>query len=180
MRKSIVLASMTLLAIGGLTLLTGCDNKGGKDAGIPVGPKWKGAPYRLAIDAKAPRPNPANIPAITYTANPQALENRAVFVVRFDVPNSPTKGQLANRMIGAPFDIQGETGALPAEIVERASKGLTDFLGAYCADGKTDISVALARSSINPQAGDAELDSKRLSDWLPTVVTLKKSHAKCK
>jgi hypothetical protein len=37
--------------------------------------------------------------------------------------------------------------------------------------------VALARSSLNGRAGTAEVDSKRLSDWLETEVTVKGGHA---
>ena len=55
MRKRII------LAIGGLLLLAGCGEQGDKGAGIPAQPKWKGLPYRLAFETKAPKPNPAGI-----------------------------------------------------------------------------------------------------------------------
>jgi hypothetical protein len=45
--------------------------------------------------------------------------------------------------------------------------------------GKVKVSVALVRSSINPQADDAEVAAKRLSDWLPVEVVFKNPHAKC-
>ncbi|HUD13935.1 MAG TPA: hypothetical protein VMQ56_09805, partial [Terracidiphilus sp.] len=74
-----------ILVIGGLLLLAGCGNQGNKGAGIPVGPKWKGAPYRIAFDTKAPKPSPTgmNIPAVKFTANPDDLETRADLVVKF-------------------------------------------------------------------------------------------------
>jgi hypothetical protein len=39
--------------------------------------------------------------------------------------------------------------------------------------------VAIARSSLNPQADDAEVDAKRLSDWLPIEVVYKNPHPAC-
>lgn len=170
-----------ILAIGALALLVGCGNQGDKGGGIPVGPKWKGAPYRIEFDTQAGKLSPAGvtIPAVKYTANPDALETRASLVVRFDASEATKNAPVANRMIMAPVDIHGPEGALPADYMDRASKGLSTYLGAYCIKGKVKISVALARSSLNPQAGDAEVDAKRLSDWLPTEVEFKNPHPKC-
>ena len=173
-----------ILAIAGLAVLAGCGSPADK-GGIPIEPKWKGAPYRIAFDAKPadPKAKPAagiNLPAIKYTANPDALENRAVLVLRFDVPAKGDQPAVTHRMVGAPVDVKGAEGALPADYMERASKGLTDYLAAYCVGGKVKLSVALARSSIKPQSGDAEIDGKRLSDWLPYEASLnKKLHGKC-
>jgi hypothetical protein len=173
-----------IVAIGGLALLAGCGNQGDKAANVPVQPKWKGAPYRIAFDRKEAKPNPAGvtIPAVKYTANPDALETRATLVVRFDsseLTKNTNNGPIMNKMIMGPVDIHGEEGALPADYMEAASKGLSTFLGAYCVKGKIKISVALARSSLTSQAGDAEVDQKRLSDWLPTEVVFKNPHPKC-
>ena len=178
MRKSII------LALGGLALLAGCGNQGDKAANVPAQPKWKGAPYRIAFDTQAAKPNPAGvtIPAVKYTANPDALESRATLVVRFDlseVSKNANNGPTMNKMIMGPVDIHGADGTLPADYMDAASKGLSTFLGAYCVKGKTKISVALARSSLTNQAGDAEVDQKRLSDWLPTEVVFKNPHPKC-
>lgn len=171
-----------ILAFGGLLLLAGCGNQG-KNAGIPIEPKWKGAPYHIEFDTKAAKPAAAgviSIPNVKYTANPDALETRAVLVVRFNIPGPKNEQQPMHRMIGAPVDIHGAEGALPADYMQRASKGLEEYLAAYCADGKVNLSVALARSSINPQAGDGEIDEKLLSDWLTTsLVVKKKPHSKC-
>jgi hypothetical protein len=41
------------------------------------------------------------------------------------------------------------------------------------------VSLALARSSIKPVPDDAEVDAKRLSDWAPFEVVVKKTHLKC-
>jgi hypothetical protein len=171
-----------ILAIGGLAFLAGCGNQGDKGQGIPVGPKWKGAPYRIAFDTRAAKkPNPAGvtIPVIKYTANPDALETRASLVVRFEAPGAPNQDPVTNRMIMGAVDIRGTDGALPADYMDRTSKELSTFFGAHCMKGKVQISVALARSSINPQAGDAEVDAKRLSDWLPIEVEFKNPHPKC-
>jgi hypothetical protein len=177
-RKGIVLA--VCLAVGGLALLAGCGSQD-KASNVPIEPKWKGAPYHIEFDAKAAKPNPAGvtIPDIKYTANPEALERRAVLVVKFDATGATKSGPLANQMIMAPVDISGAEGALPADYMDLADKELSKFLGAYCIKGKVKITVALARSSLSPQATDEELDAKRLSDWLPVEVVFKNPHAKC-
>jgi hypothetical protein len=153
-----------ILAIG-LVLLTGCGNQGNKSASTSAEPKWKGAPYRLAFETKAIKPNPAavNIPSIDFTANPDALETRAVLVMRFNVP----------------VDIHGAQGTVPADYLDKAGKGLTDYLGSHCIQGQVKISLALARSSLNPLADTAQIDALRLSDWLPFEAVFKKPHPKC-
>lgn len=176
MRKGII------LAIAGLGLLAGCDE--GKKASIPVEPKWKGAPYRIEFDKPPATPNPAGvtIPAVKYTANPDALENRGRLVVRFDssvLMKNTDNGPIMNQMVMAPIDIRGAEGALPTDYMDAADKDLSRFLGAYCAKGKVNISVALARSSLTDHPSDAELDAKRLSDWLPLEVVFKNPHPKC-
>ena len=177
MRKGI------MLAVGGLVLLAGCDS-GNKAANVPIEPKWKGPAYRLAFDAPPAKPNPAGvtIPAVKFTANPDALETRAKLVVRFDssvLTKNTDNGPVMNQMVMAPFDIHGTDGALPADYMDLASKDLSRFLGAYCAKGKIKLSVALARSSLSSQPADTELDAKRLSDWLPIEVDFKNPHPKC-
>ena len=170
-----------ILAVSGLVLLAGCGNQGDKASNVPVKPKWPGAAYHLAFDTQAAKPNPAGvtIPAIKYTANPEALEKRASLVVRFDTSGVTKQGPIMNQMIMAPVDISGAEGTLPAEYMDEADKGLSRFLGAYCIKGKIKISVALARSSLSSQAGDAEIDAKRLSDWLPIEVVFKNPHPTC-
>ena len=170
-----------IVAIGGLALLAGCGNQGDKAPGIPVGPKWKGAPYHIAADTQAAKQNPAGvaIPAIKYTANPEALEKRAILVVRFDASGVKKNGPIANQMVMATVDISGTEGTLPADYIDAADKELSKFLGAYCVKGKVKISVAIARSSLSNQATDAELATKRLSDWLPIEVVFKNPHPGC-
>ena len=101
-----------LLAFGGLILLTGCDVSSKPAATVPVTPKWKGQPYRIAFDKPAAKPDPVGvtIPAVKYTANPDALERRATLVVRFDNSSAknPTGSPMVNKMIMAPVDIKGE------------------------------------------------------------------------
>lgn len=177
MRKGI------LLAIAGLIFLAGCD-MGGKPANVPAQPKWKGPTYRIAADTQPAKPNPAGvtIPDIKFTANPDALETRATLVIRFDaseLTKAKSEGPAMNKMIMAPVDIHGAEGALPKDYMDLASKDLSRFLGAYCIKGKMKISVALARSSLTSQAGDSEVENKRLSDWLPIDVDYKNPHPKC-
>ena len=174
MRKGI------LLAIGALVLLAGCDSKD-KAPGIPVGPKWKGLPYRISFDTAEAKPNAAGItiPTVKYTANPDALEKRVSLVVMFDTSGAKKEGPKANQIIMAPTDISGADGALPADYTALADKSLAQFLGAYCIKGKVKISVALARSSLSSQADGEEVDRKRLSDWLPTELAFKNTHPGC-
>jgi hypothetical protein len=175
LRKGIV------LAIGGLALLAGCGNRQDKASNVPVTPKWKGAPYHIAFDTQAAKPSPVGvtIPDIKYTANPDALERRATLVVRFDASSVTKNGPAMNQMVMAPVDISGAEGALPADYMAAAEKELSKFLGAYCVKGKIKISVLIAKSSLTNQAGDAELDEKRLSDWLPIEVVFKNPHPGC-
>jgi len=170
-----------ILSIGGLALLAGCGDQGNKAPGIPVGPKWKGPAYRIAFDTQAPKPNPAGValPAIKFTANPDALEKRASLIVRFDASGVKKDTPVMDQMIMAPVDISGAEGTLPDDYMNLADKGLAQLLGAYCMKGKVKVTVALARSSISPQAADAEINEKRLSDWVPAEVTFKNPHPKC-
>jgi hypothetical protein len=172
-----------MLAIGGLALLTGCD-QGKKASSVSLEPKWKGAAYHIAFDTPPSKPNPAGItiPVVKYEANPDALETRARLVVRFDssqLTKSSDNGPMMNQMVGAPVDIHGAEGALPADYMDATNKDLARFFGAYCAKGKIKISLALARSSLSSQPSDAEIDTKRLSDWLPIEVEFKNPHPKC-
>jgi hypothetical protein len=169
-----------MLAIGGLALLAGCENQGNK-SNIPLEPKWKGAPYHIVFDTQAAKPNPAGvtIPGIKFTANPDALEKRATLVVRFDASSVTKQGPIANQMVMPAVDISGAEGALPADYMDLADKELAKYLGAYCVKGKIKITVAIARSSLTNQAGEAELNAKLLSDWLPVEVVFKNPHPKC-
>lgn len=173
-----------LLTLGGLILLAGCDVGNKPAATIPVTPKWKGQPYRIAFDKPDPKAKPdaagVTIPALKYTANPDALERRATLVVRFDNSSAknPTGSPMVNKMIMAPVDIKGEEGTLSADYMSAADKGLASILGAYHMNGKIKISVALARSSLTNAAGDTEVDQKRISDWLDGEVTFKNPHPK--
>lgn len=175
MRKAII------VALCGLALLAGCGDQGNKAPGIPVGPKWKGPAYRIAFDTQAPKANPAGValPTIKFTANQDALERRASLIVRFDSSGVKKDTPVMDQMIMAPVDISGAEGALPADYMDRADKGLAQLLGAYCMKGKVKVTVALARSSISPQANDDEINAKRLSDWLPIEVSFKNPHPKC-
>jgi hypothetical protein len=169
------------LAIAGLALLAGCGNQGNTSSGTPVETKWKGLPYRLEFAAAAAKPNPAivAIPVVKFTANPDSLVTRAILVMRFHGEEGADADQPAHLMIGRPIDIRGTEGSLSPDYVNEASKSVSDYLAAHCIQGKVNVSVALAMSSVSPLALEAEVDSKRLSDWLPLDVAFKKPHAKC-
>jgi hypothetical protein len=174
-----------ILAIG-LVLLAGCGNQGNKSS-VSVEPKWKGAPYRLTLDTKgmdtkAIMPNQASvtIPPVNYTANPDEMVTRAILVIRFAGPATAADTDPATHLIvGTPLDIRGDHGTLPGDYLDKASKGLTDYLAARCIQGNVKMSLALARSSVKPQADDAEVNAKRLSDWVPFEAVFKKPHSKC-
>jgi hypothetical protein len=173
-----------LFAIGGLAFLAGCGGQGAKPTNDEA--KWKGAPYRITFDTREAKANPAGItlPVIDFTADPEALERRATLVVRFDATGAK-RSQAAedqsatDQMIMAPTDISGAAGALPASYMDAADRELAKLLGAYCMKGKVKINVALVRSSVSPQAKQAELDEKRLSDWAPIELEFKNPHPRC-
>jgi hypothetical protein len=169
-----------ILAIAGLAFLGGCNNQGNKASNAPDKSKWK-VPYHLEFDTTAAKPNPAGvtIPAISYTANPKALERRAALVVRFDASGVKNDQPSKDRLIMAPVDIPGKAGTLPADYVDLADQKLAKLLGGYCMKGTVKITVALVWSSIKPDANDAEINAKLLSDWLPTEVVFKNPHPKC-
>ncbi|HEY2858358.1 MAG TPA: hypothetical protein VGJ21_08070 [Terracidiphilus sp.] len=174
MRKEI------MLAIAGLAVLSGCRTPENKPA-ASAQPKWQGATYHLAFDAKAAKPSAAGvtIPMVKFSANPEELQRRATLVVRFDVSGGKKDAPVMNQMIMAPTDVTGPEGALAADYMDATNKELAQYLGSYCLKGKVKISVALARSSLNPQASEAELDTKRISDWLPIELDFKNPHPKC-
>jgi hypothetical protein len=167
-----------ILAIAGVALLAGCGNQGSKTASAPAEPKWKGAPYRISLDTKTAKPSPSGvtIPTVKWTANPDALEKRTSLVVQFDLSKDKNNPSMSQMIVG-PVDISGAEGVLPPDYMELADKQLAQYLSAYKIKGKFKVSVALARSSLNGRAGTAEVDSKRLSDWLETEVTVKGGHA---
>ena len=170
-----------ILAIGGLAFLAGCGNQGDKAPSIPVAPKWKGPAYRLAFDTKAAKPSPEGVtlPAIDFTANPDALEKRATLVVRYDSSGVKTNNLIINQFIMAPVDMSGAQGTFPADYMEQADKALAQLTGAYCMKGKVKVTLALARSSLSPQAGDGEINEKRLSEWVTTEVAIDKPKKGC-
>src|SRR5262249_5120073 len=143
-----------VVAISGLAFLTGCGDQGKTPTTVSADTKWKGAPYRLALDAKQQKPNPSGvtIPAIDYTANPEALERRANLVVRLDTSALKQDQPAINQMIMAPTEVSGTTGALSSDYIDSANKGLAQLLTTNCMKGKVKITVALVRSSISPNA----------------------------
>lgn len=171
-----------LLAMGAVLFLAGCGPQTKEAPGIPVAPKWKGPAYHLAFDTKPGKPNPSGVtlPGILFTANPDALEKRATLVVRFDSSGVKTDQQVINQVVLAPFDISGADGSLSPDTIDIADKGLAHLFATYCVKGKVKVSVLLARSSLDPNAGDGDIDDKRLSDWLSTDVVFKKAQPGCK
>lgn len=170
-----------LLAMGGVLLLAGCGPQTKENAGIPATPKWKGAPYRLTFDTKEAKRNPAGItiPAIKFTANPDALESRVTMVVRYDSSEVKSSNLIINQVILAPFNISGAEGTLSADTMDAADKSLAGLLSAYCMKDKVKVSVALVRSSLSPSPEDGEIDAKRLSDWATTEVPYKNLKKGC-
>jgi hypothetical protein len=168
-----------IVAVAGLAFLAGCD-MGNEAPKAPAPAKWK-APYQIEFDTKAVKPNPAGVtvPAINYTADPKAQERRATLVVRFDASETKNDDPSRDGFILGPVDLPGTEGTLPAAYLESADKGLAGMLGYRCMKGKVKIRVALVRSSIKPDASEGEIDTKRLTEWLPAEVEFKNPHAKC-
>lgn len=171
-----------VLAIGGLAFLAGCGDMGSKPADTSATPKVAKPPYQLEFDSKGVKPNPAGItlPNINFTADPKAeLERRTVMVVRFDSSSVKKDQSVRDQMIMGPVDTPGTDGTLPASYMDSADKGLAQMLTSACMKGTVKVKVALVRSSIKPDASDAEIDGKRLSDWLSADLPFKNPHPKC-
>jgi hypothetical protein len=170
--------------MGGLMLLAGCNEGGDKAPGIPVN-KWKGAAYHTSFDKPPAKPNAAGItiPAVKFTANPEALVKRAAVVVRFDTSAAPKKLQdrsIINQVVLAPVDISGEEGAFPVDYMNFMDQEVAKLLDMSCVSGKVKLTVAMARSSLNSRPADTEIEDKRLSDWLPIELVFKNPHpGKC-
>lgn len=159
-----------ILAIGALLFLVGCKSQGNSADAIHLQPKWQGQPYHISFDTKAIKPNPAGItiPDIKYTANPQAIENRACLIVRFEAPQTTKNQSMMNQIVMGPTDIQGTEGTLPADYMNEADQSLAKLLDAYHIKGKVKVSAMLAMSSISSQPGPDEIAENRLSDWIST------------
>jgi len=167
-----------IFMIAASAFLAGCENQSAK---IVIPPKWKGAPYRLALGAPPAKPNPAGLtlPPITFTANPEMLETRANLVVQIDTSGAKKEGPVPNLLIMAPVDISGAQGALSADYLDTASKELAKLLASDCMKGKIKIAVAITRSSIPLAATSDQVNAHRLSDWVPTEIDFKNPHPKC-
>jgi len=170
-----------MISAGTLFFLAGCGNQNQQPTGIHIPPKWQGAPYHIAFGPAPAKPNPAGltIPPITYQANPDMVETRADLVIQFDTSSVKRDYQVPNLMTMAPTDISGTQGTLSAGYLDTASQELAKMLGTYCMKGKVKISVALVKSSIQLTATEDEVNSHRLSDWLPIELVFKNPHPKC-
>jgi len=164
-----------------LALLTGCGPASNDSSGIPVPPKWKGAPYHLAFGAPPAKPSPAGLtlPPINFTANPDMLETRANLVVEFDTSGAKSEGPAMDQMVMGAVDIHGSDGTLPADYLKDASDDLAKTLASHCVKGKVKISVALTRSSIPLNATGDQINAHRLSDWTPIELEFRNPHPKC-
>ena len=169
--------------LAGLVCLGGCNVDTGDQAAKKPEAKKAKPPYSLDFETKVAKPTPAGvaIPAVSYTGNPKALEKRAVLVVKFDGTGVKGDQPDKDRLMLPPVDIPGTGGTLPQNYMEQADLALGKLLGGYCYKGTAKISLAFVRSSIKPGPNDAEIDAKRLSEWLPVEVVFKNpnSHPKC-
>lgn len=176
MRKSLFLAIAGL----GFAFLAACDEMGNKPYDDPAAAKWK-PPYHLELATQAPKPSAAGVtlPGISYKSVTKEWERRAALVVRFD--GSGIKGDQPgkDRVILPAVDIPGSGGNLPSDYLDTANKQLGKVLADRCMKGTVKVSLALVRSSIRPDAEDAEINAKVLSDWLPAEVVFKNPHPKC-
>ena len=174
-----------IFAIAALALLAGCGPQD-KNSGIPVKPKFTGPPYHLALAAPPAKPDKSGItiPPIKYTADPNApqesLDKRAILVVRIDTAGLKSKGTMTmDQIIMGAVDIPGTDGALSADYMAATDQSLATLLEEYCVKGKVKVTVALTRSTLSSTAGDAEIDNKRLTDWLPIDLVFKNPIPSC-
>lgn len=168
MKKAVV------LAMGALVFVAGCKQDNSKYA-IHLKPKWQGAPYHIAFDTQAGKPNTAGItiPDVKYVANPDMLENRACLVVRFEPPAGVGGGQtVMNQVIMGPVDIKGAEGMLDPDYMGAADQALAQLLSAYKIKGKVKVSVLLARPLLS-SAGESDIKENSLSDWVATDLDFK-------
>jgi len=162
-------------SIVALAFLAGCENRK-----APEHKKWEGPPYRLTLGAASTKPSPAGaltLPPIYFTANPDGVLTRANMVMRIDgaiVKKKPVK--FTDQLLLAPTDIAGKEGALSDSYLSVASTELAKMLNAYSLNGKVKVHVALVKSSIMMSATDAQVDSHRLSEWLPIEVDFVNPH----
>ena len=168
------------LAITGLALLAGCGDMGNKPYESAVPAKYK-PPYHLELATETPKPNPAGVtlPAISYKSDTKDWQRRAALVVRFDPSGAKNARPGKDRVILEAVDIAGTGGNLPSEYLDAAEQQLAKLLADRCIKGKVVINLALVRSSIRPDAEDAEINAKLLTDWLPAEVVFKNPHPKC-
>ncbi|HEY1805674.1 MAG TPA: hypothetical protein VGG45_14455 [Terracidiphilus sp.] len=171
-------------AIATFALLAGCgpQDKGG----IPVRPKFTGPPYHLALAAAPAKPSKSGltIPPIKYTADPNApsdsLANRAILVVRIDTSSVKAKGTMTmDQIIMGAVDLPGTEGALPADYMDATDTSVATLLEEYCVKGNVKMNVVLTRSSLSSTAGDAEIDGKAITPWLPISLVFKNPHGGC-
>ncbi|UWZ85938.1 hypothetical protein [Occallatibacter riparius] len=168
------------LAIAGFVILMGCGGTGNPPTNDTATPKWK-APYRLALTDQTRETSKTGVtlPAIGYTVATKDWERRAALVVRFDASGAMKPQPGGDRLIMAPVDIPGSGGNFPSEYMTSADKQLAKMFADRCMNGTVKINLAIVRSSIRPNAEDAEINSKLLSDWLPAEVVFKNPHPKC-
>lgn len=176
MRKSIFLAIAGL----GWAFLAGCGEMGNTPLTDSAAAKWK-PPYHLELGTLATKPNPAGVtlPPLSYKADTKEWERRAALVVRFDGSGGKNDQPAKDRVILAAVDIPGTGGNLPSDYLDAADKQLGKVLAERCMKGTVKLNLALVRSSIRPDAEDAEIKAKLLSDWLPAEVAFKNPHPKC-
>ena len=168
-----------VVAIAGLGFLAGCGNWGNKPYDVSAAAKWK-IPYHIEFDTKAAPSNPSGLtlPAVIYTANPKAIERRASLVVRFDASGVKGDKPGQNQIIMSPFDVPGSAGSLSATTMDLVNGKVAKLLVDRCVNGKVKLTLALVRSSIKPDATEAEINAKRLSDWITTEVVFKNPRSK--
>ena len=167
-----------VFAIAAFALLAGCgpQDKGG----IPVKPKFTGPPYHLSLAAPPAKPSKSGltIPPIKYTADPDApsdsLASRTILVVRVDTSSVKGKAPMTmDQIIMGAVDLPGTEGTLSADYMEATDQGVATLLEEYCVKGNVKLTAALTRSSLSSTAGDAEIDGKLITPWLPIRMVFK-------
>lgn len=165
-------------------LLAGCGSQ--DKGGIPVKPRFTGPPYHLSLGATPAKPSKSGltIPPIKYTADPDApsdsLATRAILVVRIDTASVKSKGPMTmDQIIMGAVDLPGTEGTLSADYMDATNQSVATLLEEYCVKGNVKMTAALTRSSLSSTAGDAEIDGKLITPWLPISLVFKNPHSGC-
>ena len=84
-----------------------------------------------------------------------------------------------DQIIMGAVDLPGTEGTLSADYMDATNQSVATLLEEYCVKGNVKMTAALTRSSLSSTAGDAEIDGKLITPWLPISLVFKNPHSGC-